>query len=175
MNDDVISTLLCYNSSRSGLRVLSIKPYNHYYFRISHCTSLMAHDIPAADSGYHDHDSEFSSDDEQHFHVDERSGRSFPSRLLHSVIKPIKPKLVEFGQVSSADPTRCKPSRGARKRCDVEERKIEGVWTYDLTPTSPNGERRSYARRILYFAGGGWQAPPTGQIPCIPCVQSILT
>ncbi|KAM0256834.1 hypothetical protein ACHAPA_012004 [Fusarium lateritium] len=123
----------------------------------------MAQVTPTADSGYQDHDSEFSSDDEQNFHVDERSGRSFPSRLIHAVIKPIKPRLVEFGKVSSADPTRCKPSRGARKRCDVEERDIEGVWTYDLTPTSPNGEKRSYARRILYFAGGGWQAPPTGQ------------
>lgn len=158
--------------SRSDPRVQSIKPYNHYYSRISHRTSLMAQDIPTADSGYQDHDSEFSSDDEQSFHVDERSGRSFPSRLLHSVIKPIKPKLVKVGQVSSADPTRCKPSRGARKRCDVEERKIEGVWTYDLTPTSPDGEKRSYARRIFYFAGGGWQAPPTGRIPYDSSVYS---
>ncbi|KAF4997477.1 hypothetical protein FGRMN_3841 [Fusarium graminum] len=116
-----------------------------------------------ADLDYEDHDSDFSSDDEQHFHVDERSGRSFPSKLIHTLIKPLKPKLVEFGKVSSADPTRCKPSRGARKRCDVEERKVDGVWTYDLTPASSDGKKKSYARRILYFAGGGWQAPPTGQ------------
>ncbi|KAJ4127938.1 hypothetical protein NW768_008221 [Fusarium equiseti] len=121
-------------------------------------------DTPAYDSGYQDQDSEFSSDDEQNFHVDEREGRSWPSKLVQTFIKPVKPKLVEVGQVSSSDPTRCKPSRGARKRCDVEERLVEGVWTYDLKPkSSEDGPAKGYARRILYFAGGGWQAPPTGQ------------
>ncbi|KAF9774573.1 hypothetical protein IL306_007405 [Fusarium sp. DS 682] len=114
---------------------------------------------PATIDGYRDSDDEFSSDD-QEFHVDERSGRSWPTKLLHNVIQPIKPKLVEIGKVSSADPTRCKPSRGARKRCDVQENKVEGIWTYDMTPKSAN-EGNKYARRILYFAGGGWQAPPS--------------
>ncbi|EXK25490.1 hypothetical protein FOMG_17863 [Fusarium oxysporum f. sp. melonis 26406] len=117
---------------------------------------------PPTVDGYRDSDDEFSSDD-QEFHVDERSGRSWPTKILHNVIQPIKPKLVEIGKVSSADPTRCKPSRGARKRCDVQENKVENIWTYDMTPKSSDGEKRSYARRILYFAGGGWQAPPSGQ------------
>ncbi|KAF4959275.1 hypothetical protein FSARC_10791 [Fusarium sarcochroum] len=105
-----------------------------------------------------------SSDDEQDFHVDERSGQSFTTKVLQNVIKPIKPKLVDVGKVSSSDPTRCKPSRGARKRCDIEERQIEGVWTYELTPKSTSDEpKKNYVRRIIYFAGGGWQAPPTGQ------------
>lgn len=117
---------------------------------------------PSTVDGYRDSDDEFSSDD-QEFHVDERSGRSWPTKILHNVIQPIKPKLVEIGKVSSADPTRCKPSRGARKRCDVQENKVENIWTYDMTPKSSDGEKRSYARRILYFAGGGWQAPPSGK------------
>ncbi|RBQ98259.1 hypothetical protein FVER53590_10697 [Fusarium verticillioides] len=117
---------------------------------------------PPTVDGYRDSDDEFSSDD-QEFHVDERSGRSWPTKILHNVIQPIKPKLVEIGKVSSADPTRCKPSRGARKRCNVRENKVEGIWTYDMTPKTSDGEKRSYARRILYFAGGGWQAPPSGQ------------
>jgi len=121
-------------------------------------------DTPAYDSGYQDQDSEFSSDDEQNFHVDERKGRSWPSKLVQTFIKPVKPKLVEVGQVSSADPTRCKPSRGARKRCDVEEKLVKGVWTYELKPkSSEDRPAQGYVRRILYFAGGGWQAPPTGQ------------
>ncbi|KAL4731361.1 hypothetical protein ACLX1H_000327 [Fusarium chlamydosporum] len=127
-------------------------------------TQTVQEDTPAYDSGYQDQDSEFSSDDEQQFHVDERTGRSWPSKLLHTFIKPVKPKLVEVGQVSSSDPTRCKPSRGARKRCDVEEKLVEGIWTYDLKPKSSSEEpEKKYVRRILYFAGGGWQAPPTGQ------------
>ncbi|CAF3605726.1 unnamed protein product [Fusarium graminearum] len=123
-----------------------------------------APDTPHYDSGYQDQDSDFSSDDGQEFHVDERTGRSWPTKVLHAMIKPIKPKLVETGQVSSDDPTRCKPSRGARRRCDVEERRVEGIWTYELTPKASSDEpRKGYARRILYYAGGGWQAPPTGQ------------
>ncbi|KAF5638158.1 hypothetical protein F25303_7796 [Fusarium sp. NRRL 25303] len=117
---------------------------------------------PPTTDGYRDSDDEFSSDD-QEFHVDERSGRSWPTKILHNVIQPLKPKLVDIGKVSSADPTRCKPSRGARKRCDVQENKVEGVWTYDMTPKTSDGEKRFYTRRILYFAGGGWQAPPSGQ------------
>jgi len=121
-------------------------------------------DTPSYDLGYQDQDSEFSSDDDQDFHVDERTGRSWPTKVLHTLIKPIKPRLVKTGQVSSADPTRCKPSRGARRRCDVEERLVEGIWTYDLEPKSTSGEsRKGYTRRMLYYQGGGWQAPATGQ------------
>ncbi|RGP73202.1 hypothetical protein FLONG3_6518 [Fusarium longipes] len=127
-------------------------------------TTQPSQDTPAYSSDYQDQDSDFSSDDGQDFHVDERSGRSWPTKMLHTMIKPIKPKLVEIGQVSSSDPTRCKPSRGARRRCDVEERRVEGMWTYDMTPKASSDEpRKGYVRRILYFAGGGWQAPATGQ------------
>ncbi|KAJ4256236.1 hypothetical protein NW762_009315 [Fusarium torreyae] len=121
-------------------------------------------DLPTA-PGHPDADAHAypSSDDDQDFHIDERSGQSFTNKVLQKVVKPIKPKLVDVGKVSSSDPTRCKPSRGARKRCDVEERQIEGVWTYDLTPKSTSDDPKKYVRRIIYFAGGGWQAPPTGQ------------
>ncbi len=57
---------------------------------------------PPAVDGYHDSEDDFSSDD-QEFHVDERSGRSWPTKILHNVIQPIKPKLVDIGKVSSAD------------------------------------------------------------------------
>ncbi|KAF5023281.1 hypothetical protein F66182_4662 [Fusarium sp. NRRL 66182] len=109
-------------------------------------------------------DSDDSSDNEhQDFTVDERSGQSLPTKVLQNLIKPLRPKLVEIGKVSSDDPTRIKPSRGARKRAHVDERNVEGIWTYDLTPKSESDEPKQYRQRIFYFAGGGWQAPPSGQ------------
>lgn len=99
--------------------------------------------------------------------VYERSERYPMTRLLQAVIKPFRPALVKAGKIATEDSTRINAPKATLKRCDVEERRVEGLWVYDLTAKSTEKRagkaREGYRRRIIYFAGGGWQMPPSNQ------------
>ncbi|KAL2673931.1 hypothetical protein Neosp_012376 [[Neocosmospora] mangrovei] len=99
--------------------------------------------------------------------VYERNERYLMTRVVQAVIKPFRPALVKAGKIATEDSTRINAPKAALKRCNVEERQIEGLWVYDLT-AKPTGKdtgkaREGYRRRIIYFAGGGWQMPPSNQ------------
>ncbi|OQO15294.1 hypothetical protein B0A48_00677 [Cryoendolithus antarcticus] len=58
----------------------------------------------------------------------------------------------------------------ARKRATVTERKVCDIYCYDIVAKSSvskairNGDRRPKGpKRVYYFAGGGWRAPPSGE------------
>ncbi|KAI8654046.1 Abhydrolase-3 domain-containing protein [Fusarium sp. Ph1] len=99
--------------------------------------------------------------------VYERSERYLMTRVLQAVIKPFRPALVKVGKIATEDSTRINAPKAALKRCDVEERQVEGLWVYDLTAKSTGKStgkaREGYRRRIIYFSGGGWQMPPSNQ------------
>lgn len=91
--------------------------------------------------------------------VHERHERYLMTRVLQALLKPFKPALVKHsGQPHG--PLRLRPPKKTRKRCDIHEREVQGVWVYDFTRES-NGEKGKLTKRILYFCGGGWQMPPS--------------
>ncbi|KAM0425848.1 hypothetical protein ACHAPT_008786 [Fusarium lateritium] len=96
--------------------------------------------------------------------VHKRTERYFMTRLLQAVIRPFRPALVKAGKIATEDSTQISAPKAVLKRCDVEERRVEDLWVYDLK-AKPNNEksREGYRRRIIYFAGGGWQMPPSNQ------------
>ena len=83
---------------------------------------------------------------------------------LHALIKPFKPKLVSSSEVYPADSQRLTPHSRARKLCDINERQASGIYVYDMQAKPSNASRTAkISRRIYYFAGGGWKAPPSPQ------------
>ncbi|KAF4978067.1 hypothetical protein FZEAL_5493 [Fusarium zealandicum] len=108
--------------------------------------------------------------------VDERDERHLTTRLVQTILKPIKPALVKAGKTDSADPTRLKAPKSALKRCHIEERQVEGIWVYDLTSKPEHEEEgepsNRQPRRIIYFGGGGWQMPPSSQHFCL-CAELV--
>ncbi|KAJ4317333.1 hypothetical protein N0V84_007390 [Fusarium piperis] len=99
--------------------------------------------------------------------VYQRSERYPMTRLLQTVIKPFRPALVKAGKIATEDSTRINAPKATLKRCHVDERRVKDLWVYDLTAKSTakntGKSREGYRRRIVYFAGGGWQMPPTNQ------------
>ncbi|KAF2096063.1 alpha/beta-hydrolase [Rhizodiscina lignyota] len=97
-----------------------------------------------------------------------RSDRSLYMRILQRVIRPFKevPGLIKPNKTYPAGSPRLKPPGYARK-CNIQERQVEGVYVYDITSasrihdTKPSAD--SKAHRIYYFAGGGFQKPPSSQ------------
>jgi len=81
--------------------------------------------------------------------------------VLHALVKPFKPKLVSSSKQYPAGSQELQPHATAKKRCKVSQRKVEGVFIYDLESRSPHGT--AAGRRVYYFAGGGWQQPPSSQ------------
>jgi acetyl esterase/lipase len=106
----------------------------------------------------------------QSISVTTRSDRSFILRLLQALISPLNTRLIappkkpltEFSPAIAF-------SSSLKGACFIRERSVEGIRVYDLqrkvsqsqtlaTDTKPG---HGPHRRIYYFAGGGWQAPPS--------------
>ncbi|KAM5344301.1 hypothetical protein ACJ41O_012838 [Fusarium nematophilum] len=108
--------------------------------------------------------SQESTSSEDGITVHERDDLHLATRVIQTVLKPLKPSFVKAGNLPP-EPTRLKPPKSALKRCDVDERQIQGLWTYDLSSKAGSEEDDSSQgrprRRIIYFAGGGWQMPPS--------------
>ncbi|KAF6837129.1 esterase [Colletotrichum plurivorum] len=95
--------------------------------------------------------------------VHERNERHILTRLVHMILKPFKPSLMKAGKLPPGA-ERLMASKRTKKLCDVAEEQVDGVWVYNITkkPTgNPIEKTDTNARRILYFAGGGWQMPPS--------------
>ncbi|KAK7452582.1 hypothetical protein Landi51_04470 [Colletotrichum acutatum] len=93
----------------------------------------------------------------------ERNDRSLLMLFLQVVIKPFRPRLASPSKLPP-NAERLTPPKNARK-CHIEERVLEELWLYDITRESDGSYDREPCpprrRRILYFAGGGWQMPPS--------------
>ena len=97
--------------------------------------------------------------------VHRRTERTFLTRLLQALVKPFRPRLARPSKIQPAESPQLSPCKAAKKKCHIVERKVNGLWTYDLTPKSrpqrTTDGKTGRKRRILYFSGGGWQSPPT--------------
>lgn len=87
--------------------------------------------------------------------------RSFYTRVLHSLIRPFKPRLVSSEESFPAGSQRLIPHAKARKLCTIEQRQVDDMYVYDMLSKTAKAE--AVNRRIYYFAGGGWKAPPSLQ------------
>ncbi len=98
--------------------------------------------------------------------IDYRTERSIPMFLLHHLIKPLKSQLTKMKDDAPAGSPKLDVHRSARRRCDIREHVIEDLYLYDLLPkTTYESAEEPVVRkkRIYYFAGGGWQMPPSGE------------
>jgi acetyl esterase/lipase len=100
-------------------------------------------------------------------HVTKRTNRSFRMFLLQHLIKPFSPYIIKPRKEYPAGSPRLEPHKKARKKCDVQEREVEGTYIYVLTAmtvrTEANSEKTRKKKRIYYFAGGGWQMPASSE------------
>ncbi|KFA79948.1 hypothetical protein S40288_05123 [Stachybotrys chartarum IBT 40288] len=91
--------------------------------------------------------------------------RSLPMALLHTMLKPFRPKVVTVKKHLPGDSQRLTPNRSAKRTCDVRERDVAGIWVYDVTAKGAVSKEGATEfrpqKRIIYFAGGAWQMPPS--------------
>ena len=98
--------------------------------------------------------------------VAERKDRSTSSYLLRVLfIKPWASQLTKITAYDKAGSPRLKAPLLIQDNCNVEERKVESIWLYDITDKSARASRATTLaprrpKRIFYVAGGSWQAPP---------------
>lgn len=99
--------------------------------------------------------------------TEHRSDRSTVTFLLHTVLRPLRPLLVKSRFRAPDHSIKCSPSSNAKRHCEIAERKIAGIYIYDISVkvSSPKCEKSANVKckRIYYFAGGGWSMPPSGQ------------
>ncbi|WVW85854.1 hypothetical protein I302_107892 [Kwoniella bestiolae CBS 10118] len=95
------------------------------------------------------------------------SQRTWLMHTLQTFIRPFKPSLVKPPsnlekklEWSKTGSPRLSIPRPVKRKCVVTERLVEDVWLYDLDHKSSTPKKNG---RILYFCGGGFQAPPSSQ------------
>ncbi|KAI4729297.1 alpha/beta-hydrolase [Aureobasidium sp. EXF-10728] len=96
--------------------------------------------------------------------ISTRSDKSTPISLLQTIIKPFRPYLIKPKKELPAGSPYLDVHKTAKKRCNVTERQVEGIWLYDMKPKIPSSIKEGSEvkrRNIIYFAGGGWQMPPS--------------
>ncbi|KAL8969061.1 MAG: hypothetical protein Q9183_002171 [Haloplaca sp. 2 TL-2023] len=79
--------------------------------------------------------------------------------MLQLPIKPFGTFLGKPGKPLPAGSPRLTPHPTAEASCNISERQVDGIWIYDLS--AHEGARNP--KRIYYFAGGGFQMPPSPQ------------
>jgi acetyl esterase/lipase len=93
--------------------------------------------------------------------VTSRTERSLYTAVLHILVRRIRRFL---GQPPKQPPTgsaKLKPFKTVYKTCTVAERIVCDVYMYDIHPRKLSKD--GALKRIYYFAGGGWQSPPSSQ------------
>ncbi|WRT68190.1 uncharacterized protein IL334_005165 [Kwoniella shivajii] len=101
------------------------------------------------------------------------SERSWFMHLLETLIRPFRPRLVappsnlesklEWSKTGSP---RLSVSSSLKTNCVVTERCIHYIWCYNIDIKQnhrQDGEVERKKGRVLYFAGGGFHAPPSSQ------------
>ncbi|KAF2170800.1 hypothetical protein M409DRAFT_51056 [Zasmidium cellare ATCC 36951] len=118
---------------------------------------------------HHDHRTEEagSSTIPSSIKITKRHDRSFFMLVLHSIIRPLKGRVVKLQDPLPAGSPKLEASKRALKKVDVHERIVEDIRVYDLRPkrsrTRKEEKRQVVKKRIYYFCGGGWRSPATGE------------
>ncbi|KAK5683223.1 hypothetical protein LTS10_004754 [Elasticomyces elasticus] len=94
--------------------------------------------------------------------VMKRTDRSLVMLILQHLIKPFGPSLVKPKGTVQAGSQRLDATKKAQHRCEIHERRVEEMYMYDMVAKGSQS-RKTRAKRIYYFAGGGWQSPPAPQ------------
>ncbi|KAK6440827.1 hypothetical protein LTR95_002954 [Oleoguttula sp. CCFEE 5521] len=99
-----------------------------------------------------------------------RTNRTLPTHALHLLLRPLAPYLTKHRKTFPQGSPQLSIPASAKKRATVTERKICDIYCYDIVAKSSfskairNSDRRSRSpKRLYYFAGGGWRAPPSGE------------
>jgi acetyl esterase/lipase len=83
-------------------------------------------------------------------------------KVLRTVIRPFRPRLVKPGKPLPLGSPKLSPPHA---KCATSERQVEGIFLHDFLPTSPSPssslQNRSGRHHLFYFAGGGFQSPPS--------------
>jgi acetyl esterase/lipase len=101
---------------------------------------------------------------EPSIHVTNRHDASIVTRSIYKLIRPFGHKLAEAKKQYPAGSPQLSPPSAITKISDVQERKVDDIWIYDLRLKKPpvvEKEKQEKLHRVYYFAGGGWQTPPT--------------
>jgi acetyl esterase/lipase len=99
-------------------------------------------------------------------HLTSRHDVSFYSVALQRVLRLFRPYLVDTSKTFPAGSPYLKPPSAVKKRCTVDEEKLDEVWIYRLTSKAATRGRRASPpgkppHKLYYFAGGGFFCPPT--------------
>jgi len=97
-----------------------------------------------------------------------RTDRSPMMFLAQHIMKPLKSVLVTLPKALPAGSPSLDPEKSVLKECDVDERQVDDIRIYDVSAKRAHSSSKppavaKYAKRIYYFAGGGWRAPPTDE------------
>jgi acetyl esterase/lipase len=96
--------------------------------------------------------------------VVKRTDRAVITHVFQKLIRPFGPSLVKpKKKYPPGSPQLDVPSK-IQKHCHVAERRRESIWLYDITAKKASDRMRfdkGCKHRIYYFAGGGWQSPPS--------------
>lgn len=102
-------------------------------------------------------------------------GRSFLTTLLQALIRPFRPHLVTPGKPVPGGSPKLQPHSSVKSKCEIIEYRINDIYLYDFYPKSKslNSSTRTNSlndrnlggdeteHQLLYFAGGGFQSPPS--------------
>lgn len=98
-------------------------------------------------------------------HVDHRTDHSIITSFFQHIVRPFRPRLVKEDAEAEPGSPRLDIPSSASKKCQVHERKVDDIWLYDITQAVPESIAQKQPvgpkHHILYFAGGGWKAPPS--------------
>ena len=96
--------------------------------------------------------------------VAERSDRSTSAYLLRVLLlRPFASQMTKITICDQEGSLRLKAPFTVREKCHIEERQVESIWLYDITPKKSSGSTAIPSRkpkRVYYIAGGSWQTPP---------------
>ncbi|KAK5137703.1 hypothetical protein LTR08_007274 [Meristemomyces frigidus] len=95
--------------------------------------------------------------------ITKRDDRSLYMFFAQHLIRLFRTQLIKQGPSFPPGSPSLDVHKSAKKHCEVQERKVDDIYIYDLTAKKPAPDRESpktrQRKRIYYFAGGGWEAP----------------
>lgn len=100
--------------------------------------------------------------------VTRRTDRSLYMFMIQHLMKPFKGHIIKPRKQHPPGSQKLEPCKKAREWCDIQEREVDGFYIYDLMPKQASQhrgrkEQQRRFKRIYYFAGGGWQMPPSSE------------
>jgi hypothetical protein len=73
--------------------------------------------------------------------VTTRNDHSTATALVHFFIRPFASWLTKVKRIYATGSPRLNPPKSAYKKCNIQERQIEEMWVYDITPKKPTQSR----------------------------------